>query len=569
MKIFMRKRKILGIYLIAVIVYGIIVSLFSSTVHVGVDEELYLTLAKSFHFAGKFEINGEIVDYNCVLYSMLISVAYFFYNPKTILFSMRLIGVLTMCSSIFPIWKLSNKVLEDEKKSLKVCLVAMIFPYMFDSAFIMQEVLSYPIFLWTVYFLYCGLDNKEKRTTQVMLTWAALFSALCFFTKTYLFFIPIVVNLIWFSQLLKKKKTKQLMQQILLYDTIYISCVIIWYIGVWIINDCSKGNNHYSTQFSRLFPINGWTMASAVVGIAVYAALLLINTGIFLIPAICFWRKKYIEVNRWLADFTLMSTIVLIFEIVILIVLTEEGVPTVPHKFLFRYFQILVPLLLILLVKIEDKGEFLRYIRTKMLIIGSILVATVYFIYMGGNTRQSIMDGYIYLMLENFTKYFVPYADAFFMLVALIAVIALITVALHKEKGILSIYKKSCIWILVLLWCVNSIQLPLYTNYIVGGKKIQSDSIKIAEYLNENDYQMVYYVMDDEKENNNYIRNFYGYIRQPLVTIDNEEDVSLLLGHRKEKSAVLMRKGYHFEECAMEKPELETEKLDLYLLPEE
>ena len=82
MKNFMRKRIILGIYLIAVIVYGIIVSLFSSTVHVGVDEELYLTLAKSFHFAGQFEINGEIVDYNCVLYSMLISVAYFFYNPN-------------------------------------------------------------------------------------------------------------------------------------------------------------------------------------------------------------------------------------------------------------------------------------------------------------------------------------------------------------------------------------------------------------------------------------------------------------------------------------------------------
>lgn len=38
---------------------------------------------------------------------------------------------------------------------------------------------------------------------------------------------------------------------------------------------------------------------------------------------------------------------------------------------------------------------------------------------MKGNTRQAIGDGYLYLILENVTKYILPYADALAMLVML------------------------------------------------------------------------------------------------------------------------------------------------------
>ena len=140
---------------------------------------------------------------------------------------------------------------------------------------------------------------------------------------------------------------------------------------------------------------------------------------------------------------------------------------------------------------------------------------------------------------------------------------------MRKDKGIISIYKRNCMWFLVLFWCINSIQLPLYTNYVTEGKIIQSDSIKIAEYLNENNYEMVYYMVGDKKESNDYVRNFYGYLRQPFVIVDKEEDLNSLQENRKEKSAVLTHKGYQFGEYAVEKLNLETEKLDLYLLLEE
>lgn len=74
--------KLFGIYFFAVIVYGSLVSFFSIPVHLGVDEELYISMARSFHYEGVFAKGGEVLDYTCVLYSMLLSVAYFFTAPN-------------------------------------------------------------------------------------------------------------------------------------------------------------------------------------------------------------------------------------------------------------------------------------------------------------------------------------------------------------------------------------------------------------------------------------------------------------------------------------------------------
>ena len=43
-------KQVLFLFLAAVVVYGIIVSFFTSTVHIDVDEELYVALARSFHY---------------------------------------------------------------------------------------------------------------------------------------------------------------------------------------------------------------------------------------------------------------------------------------------------------------------------------------------------------------------------------------------------------------------------------------------------------------------------------------------------------------------------------------
>ena len=141
------------IYAGAIVLYLFAAARMSVPVHLEVDEELYLAMAKSFHETGSFQKGYEYINYSCVLYSMLISLAYFFYEPETILLLLRAINIVVMCSAVFPIYMLSKKVLT-ERKAVFVTAFSMLIPDMIDSCYLMQEVLLYPVLMWCFYFIY-------------------------------------------------------------------------------------------------------------------------------------------------------------------------------------------------------------------------------------------------------------------------------------------------------------------------------------------------------------------------------------------------------------------------------
>lgn len=561
--------KVCGIFILGIIIYGIIISFFTATVYVNVDEELYVALAKSFHYAGRFEVNGQMANYNCVLYSMLLSLAYFFYSPEHILFIMRLIGVLSMCSAVFPIWLLARRILAEEKEVLLVSTLSMFMPYMFDCAYLIQEVLSYPLFLWTVYFLYRAYERINDRECYRQLAAGAAFSVFGFFTKTYLFFIPVVFNVSLFWNLWKRREIKKALRGLAVYDGIYLLLTGIFYGFIYGINGFGGGNNHYAGQFSWLFPITGRTVISGISCLIIYFALLIINMGVVPILSLWFQRRKYEKEAGWFAIFVLESCAFLLVEIVVLIVLTEEGAPIIPHKFLFRYFQVLAPPVLILFMKVRKEMDFLRGRAFQGISFASLIIAIIYFIYANGNTRQSIADGYFYLLLENVTKNILPYGDviAIFLLGCLLGFIIRYSDK-RRESCINFFINIGCAGIII-LWLLNCIQLPLYTNSIAGGKVTQEDSIAIAGYLNQNDYEFIYYVASSTEEADSYIRNFYGYMRQPHQVISGSDIGQILEEGSRGKVAFLVSTEVTEKEIKdfhMKKVDLPLNKLMVYVV---
>lgn len=556
-------KKIAVIYNVAVIVYVIIVSFFTSTVHVEVDEELYIGLARSFHYDGRFEMGGELLNYNCVLYSILLSFAYFFYSPERILFLMRILGVVCMCSSIFPIWFLAAKILNDEKLATKVSAFSLLFPYMFDSAYMMQEVLSYPLFLWTIYFLSQSYENRKEKINYRDLVLAACFAVLCFFTKTYLFLIPVTVTLISILYAWKTKE-KSYFRKICIFDSAYVILTIAAFIVINMINGFETGSNHYASQFSHLFPISGKTIIAGALDCSIYLAFFIVNMGVFPLAAVVYERIQRRKNREWLLDFSLLSMMVMLAEIVVLIVLTEEGIDTLPHKFLFRYFHIWVPIVLIYFIKIKEKKEFLRSKGTWLVTGASLAVVIIYFAYMKGNTRAGIIDGHMFLLLENATKYVLPYADVIAMVMVSLCAVGCIYAAFHDKIDIMKLIFRGYIAVVIVFWIINCIQLPVYTNVIAGGKTIQDDSIKIATYLNENDYEYVYYVCRNATDKGSYLRNVYGYIKQPYQLIQ-ENDIKILLG-KKRKAALLCTEKLQNSVHELQEIDLNNEKIYLYII---
>lgn len=501
----LRSIRIILLYIVFVCIYGVIVSSFTSTVHIGVDEELYLEMARSFHYEGHFVLNGEMLNYSCILYSMLISLAYFLYSPENILLIMRLIGVVTMTSAIFPIWLLSRKLLRDDRIALRITAFSMLLPFMFDSAYIMQEVLAYPLFLWTLWFLLCAMENGQYRWYIL----ASLFGALCFFTKTYLFFIPIVFNILEGFQ----HKQRRRLRELIAFDITYLTIFLALYSIPYIVNNFMEGNNHYSRQFSHLFPVGLSTIICAISCSILYLSFMIVNTGVLPFAALIWKRKNSSEYEERFWNFILLSVLFLVIEIVVMIVLTEEGNVLLPRKYLFRYFQIFtVPLLLAFITMVKEVGV---QINKKQLVLLSMacIVTVLYWIVMNGRTRHGIIDGHLFLLFENMNR-IVPYAGA-----VAVACFSLFIMIFARGEDVH--YYRISSMIVIGFWALNCVQLPYFTNEIAGGVEIEKDAVKIAEYVNACDISNIYYV---KMENTNrYLQNCYGYFKQPFIVIDLDE----------------------------------------------
>ncbi len=574
------RNKMILLYLAAVVLYGILVSCFTATVHIRVDEELYLALAKSFHYEKRFMAGGIPVNYSCVLYSMLISVAYYFYAPERILYVMRLFNVCVMCSSVFPVWLLADRLLGNRRQAVRFGAVSLFLPCLFNSAYIMQEVLSYPLFLWAVYLTYRSVEiwQEEDRISFALTGMSALFAVLSFFTKTYLFLIPIVVNLCTMLSVLdggrsradagRTGRIRRAAGFLAGYDIIYLLFFGLVYWGITGVNAGLECSNHYATQFARLFPISRDTVICGISCTVIYLACFVVNTGLLPLGSLLWHRRKLSGPGRWLNDFCIGFVLLLAVEIVVMIVLTEERNVIMPHKFLFRYFQVIVPILLLLFVRAVRDGA----LRTKLpWVLGIVsVVCTIGYVFgLRGGLRQAVMDGYVFLLLQNLRKFTPLYGD-----VILLAALAVGT------AGLLCIYRKRrqtgervlaalCIGGIMVLWLLNCVQLPMYTNQVTEGVALQEDSIRIADYLNENGYEKICYYPDEKRP---YAENFYGYVRQPVRVLDpdtygREELRALGSEAGAERTALLSPLPDLEQNFGAVRVELGTSILYLYLLP--
>ena len=204
-------------------------------------------------------------------------------------------------------------------------------------------------------------------------------------------------------------------------------------------------------------------------------------------------------------------------------------------------------------------------IEIRVMAVVSLCITLAYFVYMNGQTRQAIIDGHIFLFIENITKYILPHADAIVTVLLMIATIFIFYLCGQKLKNVQLILSIG-ITGMILFWFIEAIQLPYYNNIVAGGKIIQNDSVKIAGYLNEEDYEYVYYVYENLDEKDSYLRNFYGYIKQPYQII-SKEDVNELIDEKKnQRFALLAPKGILDDMQNLNMVELQNEKIDMYII---
>lgn len=516
--------KLIALYIAAVIGYLFFVSRFTIPVHLTVDEELYISMAKSFHYRGVFSHEGVILDYTCVLYSMLLSLAYYFGSPRNIVFLFRGIGTVIMLSSVFPVFLLSKRMLgtkkENERTVWAVTILTIFLPSMMNVAYCMQEVLLYPVFLWTIYFVYREMQegNILKLTGNTVLI--AIFSAIGYFTKTLFLFLPLLYcfYIIWEAF---RTRHFNIWKKLGVFLGIWLALYGVGKLDIFWLNDGIEGSNHYATQFANLFPVDGQTVLAVLSCIVFYVIALLFYWAVLpVILPLVNW-KSYEEQDRKFLKFLVLGIGILIVEIVVSIVITEEGKVMLPHKLLYRYFQMFeVPLLLIYL-KGRKKFEFPKWILAIYLTVFTYL--GMYFAVLGNQQRLGIIDAPVFLLIDNITRKILPH---FNILACVSAAILMGVVWMMYQKGKVKDILKPVhileIAGMAVIFLINLYQLPYYHNQAAMGTAIQNDAIRIADYISENvsENETVYY-LDTQKLA--YGRAVYAYLPQEVVCVTREE----------------------------------------------
>ncbi len=539
MKVSTKWNHVILLYVAGVIFYALVATRITIPVHYGADEELYVALAKNFFYEGVFMKGYEALDYSCVLYSILLSGVYFFYDADSIVFLMRLLGVLLQVSSVFPVYYLGSQILGNHKKALGISALSLIIPEMMNSMYLMQEVLCYPLFLWGLVFLY--LDQIEERYNRVtrytILT--IFFMVLTYYTKTYAIVCVVSYCFYWFIEAIYHR-TKAIWMKCITIVLVAAGLLIVGRILVALPNMGLETANHYSTQIQNLFPITMGTFWQIVYGLCFYGAFLLLCTGFFPIVMTLLHMERFTLHHRRFLKQLLLVTAFLLVEVVVCILCTETQPFEYPNKFIYRYLYVVaVPYWILFahlpFAKEKEKPITLDW-RSNLFAIGMVGTILIYYVGLSEEYPIGIMDGFLFLFIENMDRYIWSGFPIYF---ALGIAVVLGAAYLYGRKHAIS-YKKyffrGAILYCVVFLVINCIQLPYYHNVVADGEVLEPQFIQLADITNE--YDTIYYVSDSL----DYKVSFYAYIQKDYQWISSAQLEARMVSSEGEEALYIIHK---------------------------
>lgn len=497
------KITLIALFIVGVLIYSFLVSKVTNIAFLGIDEELYISMARTFFYEGVFAKGYEILNYNCVIYSMLISIVYFFYSAKNVLFLMRIIGVILMVSGIFPIYLLSKKVLNSKIKAIGIATLFLILPEMGFSSYVIQEVLLYPVFLWTAYLIYLKFTKEKNKILDLGII---LLFVIMFFIKSY----TISFAVAYFLTLLITEGKKGIKRTIL-QGIMFLVIIVIGYFSVYAINNFQTGTNHYSSQISSIFPITIDTIINFIYGVFYYTIFFLFCTGILPILAPIFNIKKYEEKDRKFIIFLITSTVITIVETVLIVFIPEESNKLYPYKFCYRYFALLMIPYLIMFLKL--KKEDIK-VHKSMLAVYAIVFLYLIWYYIGEGAHTTSIDSPIMFCMQYL------YGKWLSIMLIIVAFAISINMLIIDKKNIQNMqFAYIKLMLIGLLFFIHMywISIMNLSNEKLEGKILQEDFETIIDTVSDK-YDKIY-LLDGNQENYKYVRTIGGQLKNDYRVI--------------------------------------------------
>ena len=351
-------KKLFKLYLL-IVVLKIVLAYFIKTPTGFWDEYIYSKLARSFFFEQEFSLaQGIPSPFYPPLYPVILSIAYLAKNMEVIYCLMKIINSVVSTLVIIPAYLLSKELLDEDRRFYFVLLTSFLPVFFSFSNYILAENLFFPLFLFSIYFIYKSLKENTLKNNVL----ASVFISLSFLTKNLgLILIPVFFASIFVKRLALKEKIN--FKNIIVGVLILILLISPWLIRNYInfgpglagvIEDTAKDNLESFITPSKHGGLLSYSL-SLINWIIMHFVALSISSGLIFFFS-SFFAFKNIRQNRKLYCFAIVAFIVILgYALVLSNNALGQPDKSLPDFFRFytgrpilRYIDILSPLVLLL-----------------------------------------------------------------------------------------------------------------------------------------------------------------------------------------------------------------------------
>ena len=177
------KHYIIFIFIFATLVRYLLAH-FMKTLYVYNDELRYYQIAESIANGRGIRIYNGHVDYQKILYSIILAPAFLFKTRWSQQTAIALINSVIICSTVFPTVLICRQIKTSKKNTYLSCLLTLILPDMSYSMTFMSEVCFLPLSMWILYGCLYLLSSKISIKKNIILSVFIGFLIYCLYLNT-------------------------------------------------------------------------------------------------------------------------------------------------------------------------------------------------------------------------------------------------------------------------------------------------------------------------------------------------------------------------------------------------
>lgn len=371
------------------------------------DELVHWGLSKSIFENGQTNIRMFPADRFSSLYSIAISWVHIFQGCDLQYTIAKIVNSIYMVSALIPAFLLAKRVLQDRVYVWISLIITALLPEFAYNVRIIQENLSFPMAMWTFYFVYKMYSNEKIKTKDIIVTAAGAF--LCYWAKEAGICIAIAILCSLILNMFYEPKAKENIKSVLVYITAF-GCIYLLVHGVYLLMNPEM--NQIPLVKEALINFNTQYILKWIRGGFHYLIILVMSIGfaVAVLPFVGFYHMEKCDQKTIMC--ILFTAFWAIVESVCMIYVSESGL-----RVHIRYLFYVIPIIWIFFIK-TSKVLYSKQIKLmgkeKMFLVGCFTVCLVAIIAIGlfpstgslidGNSNRHITNNYLAVAIG--TRYY-------------------------------------------------------------------------------------------------------------------------------------------------------------------